>query len=100
VSGGFGFSDIKPGTAAPRNVNQNEVDRTAEAQGFVSREVSTIIRKAKLGPNGPVGQFNLRAAVADINEFVEWCGRERLSYREGFGKLMELWRQSDLARQD
>lgn len=43
-------------------------------------------------------QFNLRARIEDINEFVDWCGRERLSYREGFARLMELWRQSEATR--
>ncbi len=95
MSGGFGFNDIKPGTAVPRNEDQNELDRAAEAQGFVSRQAQpTIQRKVKPGPNGPVGQFNLRAAVEDVNEFVDWCGRERMSYREGFGKLMELKRRA------
>jgi len=66
------------------------VDRVAEDLGLVSRETATIQRKAKRGPSGPTGQFNLRATVADMNEFVDWCGRERMSYREGFGKLMEM----------
>jgi hypothetical protein len=30
-----------------------------------------------------------------VNEFVDWRGRERMSYREGFGKLMELKRQRE-----
>lgn len=91
----FGFEDIQPKKVRREPEDMAAVDRAAEGLGFVSRETATIQRKAKPGPSGPVGQFNLRAAVADVNEFVEWCSRERMSYREGFGKLMDLKRHSE-----
>lgn len=96
MSDGFGFGDITPRTAARVEAETDrQLDRIADVHGFVSRQATlTIQRKVKPGPDGPVGQFNLRAAVADVNDFVEWCGRERMSYREGFGKLMDLWRRS------
>lgn len=102
---GFGFEDLK-GTRAGTTLSPEEIersDRVAERHGFVPRDPAsaqpaTIQRKVKHGPAGPVGQFNLRAAVEDVNEFVDWCGRERLSYREGFARLMELWRESEIAR--
>ena len=37
----------------------------------------------------PVDQLNLRAAIPDINKFVEWCERHRYSYREGFAELVK-----------
>jgi hypothetical protein len=37
----------------------------------------------------PTDQLNLRATIADINTFVEWCERNRYSYREGFGELVK-----------
>lgn len=95
---GFGFGDIRPGRTRREPEDTAAVDRVADGLGFVSRETATIQRKAKTGPAGPTGQFNLRAAVADVNEFVEWCGAERMSYREGFGKLMELKRKADAGR--
>jgi len=92
----FGFGDIQP-TKRPQREPEDvaAIDRAAEGLGFVSREAATIQRKAKPGPSGPTGQFNLRAAVGDVNEFIDWCGRERMSYREGFGKLMDLKRQAE-----
>lgn len=91
----FGFGDIRPKRVQREAGDAATLDRIAEDLGFVSRETATIQRKAKLGPSGPTGQFNLRAAVADVNEFVDWCGRERMSYREGFGKLMEMKRKAE-----
>lgn len=91
----FGFGDIQPKRPQREPEETAAVDRVGDSLGFVSRETATIQRKAKPGPTGPTGQFNLRAAVADVNEFVEWCGRERMSYQEGFGRLMELKRQAE-----
>lgn len=96
MSNGFGFGDIKAGTAVSRATREEStvVDQVGEAHGFIPRQaLPTIQRKAKSGPDGPVGQFNLRAAVSDVNDFVDWCGKERLSYREGFRILMELKRK-------
>lgn len=91
----FGFGDIQPKRVRREAEDIAAVDRIAEDLGFVSRETATIQRKTKPGPSGPTGQFNLRAAVADVNEFVDWCSRERMSYREGFGKLMEMKRKAE-----
>ncbi|MCJ2121787.1 hypothetical protein [Methylobacterium sp. J-077] len=91
----FGFGDIQPKRVRRAVEDVAAVDRVADDLGFVSRETTTIQRKVKQGPGGPAGQFNLRAAVADVNEFVDWCGRERMSYREGFGKLMEMKRKGE-----
>lgn len=90
----FGFGDIQPKRPRHEAGDTAAIDRMADDLGFVSRETTTIQRKIKPGPTGPTGQFNLRAAVADVNEFVEWCGHERMSYREGFGKLMEMKRRA------
>ena len=48
------------------------------------------MRKRRQVPALQTDQLNLRAEVRDINRFVEWCERERLSYREGFSaRLVE-----------
>lgn len=91
----FGFDDIGVKRRRHEPEDTVAVDRVADSLGFVSRETATIKRKTKSGPSGPTGQFNLRAAVADVNDFVDWCERERMSYREGFGKLMELKRKAE-----
>ena len=85
---GFGkLSEIQPGAPAAPSPIAREVDRVAEKLGFQSREVPTR-RKRRVAVDEPTDQLNLRAAIADINRFVEWCEAERMSYREGFGRLV------------
>jgi len=91
----FGFSglaDIEPAPATKGNgINLQEAERAAERLGFASRQ--GLVRRRKRQPvEEPVDQLNLRAAVADINAFVEWCERERLSYREAFSRLVKTLR--------
>ena len=50
---------------------------------------SAIRRRKRHIPDQPTDQLNLRAAISDINTFVEWCERNRYSYREGFGELVK-----------
>lgn len=83
----FGFADIQP--EPQREPIQREIDRVGEKLGFASREVPQR-RLRRAGGSEPTVQFNLRAEISDINAFVEWCERERLSYREAFGKLVDL----------
>lgn len=85
---GFGkLADIQPDAAPPPVPVAREVDRVAEKLGFQSREVP-MRRKRRVAVDEPTDQLNLRAAITDINRFVEWCERERMSYREGFGRLV------------
>lgn len=103
---GFGdLSDIEPGRvrkdpkpmSSPRQEpvqayaqalpEVREIDRAAERVGFTSRE--SVVRRRKRTPvEEPVDQLNVRAAISDINRFVEWCERHRYSYREGFAELV------------
>lgn len=80
----FGFTDIEP----QRSAVQRQVDQAGERHGFVSREAPQR-RKRRMGGSEPTDQFNLRAAIADINTFVSWCERERISCREGFSRLVQ-----------
>ena len=86
----FGFSglaDIEPGPVRTGG-RLEEADRAAERLGFVSRQAP--VRRRKRQPlEEPVDQLNLRAAIPDINKFVEWCERHRYSYREGFAELVK-----------
>ena len=45
---------------------------------------------AKGAGRGRDDQINIRASVRDLDRFVEWCERNRYSYREGFGELVKL----------
>ena len=86
----FGFdnlADIRPTPAAPIAAREAAVDRAGEALGFASRQA--IVRRRRRTPSEePTDQINIRASIADINRFVAWCEKERLSYREGFGRLV------------
>lgn len=85
---GFGkLAEIQPAAPEPAPPVAREIDRVAEKLGFPSREVPTR-RKRRIAVDEPTDQLNLRAAIADINVFVDWCERERMSYREGFGRLV------------
>lgn len=90
VKPSFGFeglSEIQPTPPAGRELAAREVDRAGERLGFTSREAP--VRRRRRQPNEePTDQLNLRATIADINTFVEWCERNRYSYREGFAELV------------
>ena len=78
----------KVNATAPRATPSRAADDAAAKLGFGSRE--PLVRRRKRQPiEEPVEQINLRAAVADINVFIEWCETNRYSYREGFGELVK-----------
>jgi hypothetical protein len=87
---GFDLSDIQPGPVAPARElpPQQEVDRVGERLGFTSRE-APVRRRRRAPSEEPSDQLNLRASISDINRFVEWCERNRYSYREGFAELVK-----------
>ena len=62
-------------------------DEHGRAEG--SSAQSAIRRRKRHIPDQPTDQLNLRATISDINTFVEWCERNRYSYREGFGELVK-----------
>jgi hypothetical protein len=87
---GFGdLTDIEPGPISLAvEPEMREVDRAAERLGFASRQAP--VRRRKRQPlEEPTDQLNLRASISDINQFVEWCERNRYSYREGFAELVK-----------
>lgn len=86
---GFGdLADIAPGPLNPEPEEARRVDAAAERLGFTSRQ--TPVRRRKRQPiEEPTDQINIRATIADINAFVEWCEKQRYSYREGFGELVK-----------
>lgn len=79
---------LKVNAAEPKAIPSRAADDAAAKLGFGSRE--PLVRRRKRQPiEEPVEQINLRAAVADINVFIEWCEANRYSYREGFGELVK-----------
>ena len=59
----------------------------AEAHGFVERNPQTV-RKRRKPTEEPTYSFTARVSVRSANAFIEWCERERMSYREGFDRLV------------
>ncbi len=84
-----GQSDIQQRTLTQRVLVECEIDRVGEQLGFQSQEAPPCRRK-KQEAREPIGQINIRASVIDLDCFVEWCERNRYSYREGFGELVKL----------
>jgi hypothetical protein len=83
----FGFHDIKPAPSADTSVAA-KIDAVGDRLGFASREIPMRRRRRNLAVSEPTDQLNIRAAISDINAFVDWCERERMSYREGFAILV------------
>jgi hypothetical protein len=84
---GFGeLAEIKPDGGGVAGVTR-EIDAVADRLGFGSREAA-IRRRRRPPVEEPTDQINIRAAIIDINRFVEWCERKRYSYREGFAELV------------
>jgi hypothetical protein len=88
---GFSVSDIQPGPPVQGRglaAVEPEADQAAERLGFKSREAVARRRRRTLSDE-PSDQINIRASISDINRFVEWCERNRYSYREGFSHLVQ-----------
>lgn len=45
---------------------------------------------AERAGRGRDDQINICASVSDLDYLVEWCERNRYSYREGFRELVKL----------
>lgn len=59
----------------------------AEAHGFVERN-PVAPRKRRKGADEPTYSFTARVTVRSADIFIAWCERERLTYREGFDRLV------------
>jgi len=84
------LSEFRPAPAAPDTNDRAPVARAiAEAHGFIERNPMTP-RKRRKPVDEPTYSFTARVSIASHDRFVEWCERERLSYREGFDRLVKL----------
>jgi len=61
----------------------------AEAHGFVERN-PVMPRKRRRPVEEPTYSFTARVSVRSADRFIEWCEQERVSYREGFDRLVAL----------
>jgi hypothetical protein len=83
------LADFRPSASAPIAEDLTPARAVAEAHGFVERNPVTP-RKRKKGADEPMYSFTARVTVRSANAFIEWCERERMSYREGFDRLIAL----------
>lgn len=82
------LASIRPGVAATPEPPPSAVRAIAEAHGFVSRDPQPTIRKRRRPTEEPTYSFTARVSVRSANAFIEWCEQERMSYREGFDRLV------------
>jgi hypothetical protein len=79
---GFGFKD----DPAPE---QERKPRGKAVETFTTkRELEPVYRER--GTDLSMRSFSIRVHTKSANEFVDWCNRARLTYREGFDQLVEL----------
>jgi hypothetical protein len=82
------LSSIRPGTASAPEASPVAAKAIAEAHGFVSRDPHPTIRKRRKPTEEPTYSFTARVSVRSANAFIDWCEQERMSYREGFDRLV------------
>jgi hypothetical protein len=82
------LADFRP-SAPVDQIEPAPVRAIAEAHGFVERN-PVVPRKRRKGVDEPTHSFTARVTVRSANTFIEWCERERMSYREGFDRLVAL----------
>lgn len=86
-----GLSDFRPATPPEHEVAPPAAPAAraiAEAHGFVDRSPQPTIRKRRRPAEEPTYSFTARVSVRSANAFIEWCECERMSYREGFDRLV------------
>jgi hypothetical protein len=67
-----------------------EIDQVAERLGFIERAPPQVLQKRRRTVEEATHSFTARVSVRSANEFIAWCEREHLSYRQGFDHLMQL----------
>jgi hypothetical protein len=82
------LADFRP-SAPVAEEHAPPVRAIAEAHGFVERN-PVVPRKRRKPVEEPTHSFTARVSVRSANVFIEWCERERMSYREGFDRLVAL----------
>ncbi len=83
------FRPVAPPAAAEPEPVATPVRAVAEAHGFVERN-PIMPRKRRRPVEEPTYSFTARVSVRSANAFIEWCESERISYREGFDRLVAL----------
>lgn len=83
------LTDFRPATPPSAVEEPVSARAIAQAHGFVERN-AIMPRKRRKPVDEPTHSFTARVSVRSANAFIEWCERERISYREGFDRLVVL----------
>ncbi|MBY5590929.1 hypothetical protein HFO49_26160 [Rhizobium leguminosarum] len=83
------IDEFKPESADDTNgdLEQRAADRTAERNGFTSRETIERVGRVRK-PSEPFDQAYVRAPLATINRFKRYCNETGYSYGEALDILM------------
>jgi hypothetical protein len=87
------LSSIRPAApeSAPDDTPLAAANRAlAQAHGFAPRD-TVEQRNRRRAPAEAVRSFTTRVNTRDANAFIEWCDNERISYREGFGRMVRFF---------
>ncbi|ANL42411.1 hypothetical protein [Rhizobium phaseoli] len=83
------IDEFKPESGEDNNgdLDQRAADRTAERNGFTSRETIERVGRVRK-PSEPFDQAYVRAPLATINRFKRYCNETGYSYGEALDVLM------------
>lgn len=84
MNGFFGQPAVRPVTVD----DERAVDAAAELAGFAQREPLKPVPKRRRGTRAQLHNFTMRLAVDDVERFIRYAEKERLSYREVFSLLV------------
>jgi hypothetical protein len=76
-----------PGFDDPRQ--DTDARRPAVLDEFVTQRIVRPVKRER-GTDATTHHFAMRVRVAASNEFVRYCNKHRLSYREGFDRVLEV----------
>src|SRR3954453_16601554 len=84
------LADFRPnGEGSEIIAEQSPVRALPERHGFIDR-TPIVPRKRRKPVDEPTHSFTAWVSVRAANKFIEWCEQERISYREGFDRLVAL----------
>ena len=72
---------------------EREADAAADRAGFRHREPPREPPRRRRGTTKQLHNLTMKLDIDDAETFIRYCERERLSYREAFGRLVATIRE-------